>query len=110
MPVERFRDGSLHFVPAEVLGDIFLHLPFTSMLELGAAYEATDDAGWCALLGYNVWYVWTEAMVREMHADLEPFARDTTVRYRSRQRLPVPKLCISLPELYRPLCGMCGKV
>ena len=99
--MQRLRRGSLHFVPAEVLSDIFLCLPFTSMLELGAAYGATDDAGWCRLLGDDVWYVWAEAMVRDVDADVETFARDVIARYRSRRALPLPQQSMSLPALYR---------
>jgi len=71
------------------------------MIELGAAYGATDDAGWCRLLGDDVWYVWADAMVRDVDADVETFARDVIARYRSRRALPLPQQCVSLPGLYR---------
>ena len=92
---------SLCFVPSEVVADVLLAAPFESMVSFGAACGVATDAGWRALPGDSVWYVWAEAMVRDLPSDVETFARDVLATYRLGRPLPLPQQCTSLFALYR---------
>jgi len=92
---------SLCYVPAEVMSDVFLWLPFKSMEALGAVYGATHDAGWRMLLGDSLWYVWSEAMIRDLDADASTYVRDVVESYVKGRRVSLPRRCTSLLELYR---------
>jgi len=72
------------------------------MLDLGAAYGILDDAEWCRLIGDEAWYVWGEAVVRDVDADVKTFARDVIARHRSSRLLPLTQQNRALPPaLYR---------
>ena len=55
----------------------------------------------CTLLGDSLWYVWAEAMMRDLPSDVETFARDMVAGYRLGRTLSLPQQCGSLPSLYR---------
>jgi len=88
-------------VPSEVVADVLLAVPFEYMLAFGAACGLATDAEWCTLLGDSLWYVWAEAMMRDLPSDVETFARDMVAGYRLGRTLPLPQQCGSLPALYR---------
>ena len=99
VPLSRLR--TMRFVPAEVISDVFLWLPFESMQALGGAHGATDDAAWRMLLGDSLCYVWAEAMIRDVGADVGTFVRGVVDRFVGGRPLSLPRRCPSLVELYR---------
>ena len=100
LPLSRLR--SLSLVPAEIISDVFLCLPFTSMQVLGLVYGATDDAAWRRLLGDSLCYVWAEAMIRDLDAvDVATYVRGIVDRFAVGRPVSLPRQCPSLVELYR---------
>jgi len=80
---------------------VFLCLPLRSMEALGTACGVSDDAEWGMLLGYSLWYVWTEAMIRDLGAAVTPYVRGMVKGYTNGHHVSLPRRCTSWLELYR---------
>ena len=99
LPLSLLR--SLRLVPAEVMSDVFVCLPFGSMEALGTACGVSDDAGWGMLLGYSLRYMWTEAMIRDLGPAVTPSVRGMVKGYTNGHHVSLPRRCTSWLELYR---------
>jgi len=101
LPLSLLR--SLHLVPLDLIGEMLLCLPFESMVAFGAACGVTDDAGWGMLLGDSLFYVWTEAMVRDLGPDVGRYVRGVVDGNRCGRDVSLPRRCDSLEDLYRTM-------